>query len=176
YARVLGVERVGVDDSFFDLGGDSLLAMRVIDAVNTGLDAALSVRALFEAPTVAQLAPHIGGAASRLEPLVAVERPAVVPLSFAQNRLWFIDQLQGPSPVYNMAVALRLGGRLDAEALGAALADVVGRQESLRTLFPAPEGIPEQVVVSAERADFGWDVVDASGWPADRLGEALGAA
>ena len=79
----------------------------------------------------------------------------MVPLSFAQNRLWFIDQLQGPSPVYNMAVALRLGGRLDAEALGAALADVVGRHESLRTLFAAPEGIPQQVVVPVERADSG---------------------
>ena len=161
YAQVLGVERVGVDDSFFDLGGDSLSAMRLIAAVNTGLDADLSVRAVFEAPTVAQLAPRIGGGGGGLEPLVAGERPAVVPLSFAQNRLWFLDQLQGPSPVYNMAVALRLGGRLDAEALGAALADVVGRHESLRTLFPAPEGIPQQLVVPVERADFGWEVVDA---------------
>ena len=92
------------------------------------------------------------------------------------SRLWFLDQLQGPSPVYNMAVALRLGGRLDADALGAALADVVGRHESLRTLFVAPEGIPEQLVVPAERAEFGWQVVDATGWPADRLGEAIGAA
>ena len=96
-------------------------------------------------------------------------------MSFAQQRLWFLDQLQGPSPVYNMAVALRLGGRLDADALGAALADVVGRHESLRTLFAAPEGIPEQLVVPAERADFGWQVVDAAGWSADRLGEAIGA-
>ena len=176
YAQVLGVERVGVDDSFFDLGGDSLSAMRLIAAVNTGLDAGLSVRAVFEAPTVAQLAPRIGGDGGRLEPLVAGERPAVVPLSFAQSRLWFLDQLQGPSPVYNMAVALRLGGRLDAEALGAALADVVGRHESLRTLFAAPEGIPQQLVVPAERADFGWQVVDATGWPASRLGEAIDAA
>ena len=140
------------------------------------LDAGLAVRALFEAPTVAQLAPRIGGDAGRLEPLVAVERPAVVPLSFAQSRLWFLDQLQGPSPIYNMAAALRLRGRLDAEALGAALADVVGRHESLRTLFPAVEGIPRQLVVPAERADFGWDVVDATGWSASRLGEAVDAA
>ena len=108
--------------------------------------------------------------------MVAVERPAVVPLSFAQNRLWFLEQLQGPSPIYNLAVALRLSGRLDAEALGAALADVVGRHESLRTLFPAVDGIPQQLVVPVEWADFGWDVVDATGWPGDRLAEAVGAA
>ena len=175
YAQVLGLERVGVDDSFFELGGDSISAMRLIAAINTGLDAGVSVRALFEAPTVAQLAPRIGRDAVRRDPVVAVQRPAVVPLSFAQSRLWFIEQLHGPSPVYNMAVALRLGGRLDAEALGAALADVVGRHESLRTLFPAAEGIPQQLVVPPERADFGWQVVDASGWPADRLEEAVAA-
>jgi amino acid adenylation domain-containing protein/thioester reductase-like protein/non-ribosomal peptide synthase protein (TIGR01720 family) len=173
YARVLGLERVGVDESFFDLGGDSLSAMRLVAAVNAGLDAGLAVHAVFEAPTVAQLAPRIGGDEGRLEPLVAGERPAVVPLSFAQGRLWFIDQLQGRSPVYNMAVALRLRGRLDAEALGAALADVVGRHESLRTLFAAPEGIPRQLVVPAERADFGWQIIDATGWSEGRLGEAI---
>ena len=175
YAQVLGVERVGVDDSFFDLGGDSLSAMRVIAAINTSLDTGLAVRTLFDAPTVAQLAPRLSEAAGRREPLVAGERPAVIPLSFAQNRLWFVDQLQGPSPVYNMAVALRLCGRLDGDALGAALADVVGRHESLRTLFAAPEGIPRQLVMPPERAEFGWQVIDASGWPADRLGEAIGA-
>ena len=172
YAQVLGLERVGADDSFFELGGDSLSAMRVIAAVNAGLNTNLSVRALFEAPTVAQLAPSIDASAGGLEPLVAVERPAVVPLSFAQNRLWFIDQLQGPSPIYNMAVALRLCGHLDADALSAALADVVGRHESLRTLFPADEGIPQQLVVPVERDDVDWQIIDATGWSAGQLDEA----
>ncbi|ETZ57085.1 D-alanine--poly(phosphoribitol) ligase, subunit 1, partial [Mycobacterium avium MAV_120709_2344] len=175
YAEVLGVQRVGVDDSFFDLGGDSISAMRLIAAVNAALNADLPVRTVFEAPTVAALAPRIGEGGSGLEPLTAGERPAVVPLSFAQNRLWFLDQLQGPSPVYNMAAALRLDGPLDTEALGAALGDVVARHESLRTLFAAPEGRPQQVVLPAERADFGWEVVDASGWSADQLNEAIGA-
>jgi amino acid adenylation domain-containing protein/non-ribosomal peptide synthase protein (TIGR01720 family) len=174
YAQVLGVDRVGVDDSFFDLGGDSLSAMRLVAAVNASLDAGLAVRIVFEAPTVAQLAPRIGAGGSRLQPLVAARRPAVVPLSFAQSRLWFLDQLQGPSPVYNMATALRISGALDVDALGAALADVVNRHESLRTLFPAVEGIPRQQVVDAERADFGWDVVDATDWAASRLADAIG--
>ena len=173
FAEVLGLERVGVEDSFFDLGGDSLLAMRLVAAIEIGLDADLSVRTVFEAPTVTQLALRVGADGGRREPLVAVERPAVVPLSFAQQRLWFIDQLLGPSPIYNMAAALRLSGRLDAEALGAALADVVARQESLRTLFPAVEGIPQQVVIPAERADFGWQIIDATGWSAARLQEAI---
>ena len=138
FAQVLGEDRVGVDDSFFDLGGDSLSAMRLIAAVNSRMDGSLGVRALFETPTVAQLALRVGADEDRLEPLVAVERPAVVPLSFAQSRLWFIDQLQGPSPVYNLAVALRLHGHLDADVLATALSDVVGRHESLRTLFSRP--------------------------------------
>ncbi|EUA37384.1 phosphopantetheine attachment site family protein [Mycobacterium avium subsp. avium 2285 (R)] len=114
YAEVLGVQRVGVDDSFFDLGGDSLTTMRLITAINSALDTDLPVRTVFEAPTIAQLAPRIAQSAGGLAPLVAAERPDVVPLSFAQNRLWFIDQFQGPSPLYNMAAALRLRGRLDA--------------------------------------------------------------
>ncbi|WP_139329526.1 non-ribosomal peptide synthetase, partial [Mycobacterium sp. IS-2888] len=173
YAQVLGLERVGVDDSFFDLGGDSLSAMRLIAAINTALDAGLAVRSVFDAPTVAELAPLIGAEEGGLEPLVAGPRPAVVPLSFAQSRLWFLDQLLGPSPIYNIAVALRLRGQLDAAALGAALGDVVGRHESLRTLFPAPEGIPQQLVIPAERADYGWQVVDASAWTQGRLAKAI---
>ena len=140
YAQVLGLERVGVDDSFFDLGGDSLSAMRLIvrDQLQPGYrsfgPAPCSTRPRSRSWRLVSAAMRRG-----CEPLVAGERPELLPLSFAQNRLWFIDQLQGPSPIYNIAVALRLRGRLDAEALGAALADVVGRHESLRTLFAASE-------------------------------------
>ena len=142
YAQILGVERVGVDDSFFDLGGHSLLAMRLVARIRAELGVEVAVQAVFDEPTVARLAKWIDRTSAQpaMAALTARQRPAVVPLSFAQNRLWFIDQLQGPSPVYNMAVALRLRGRLDAEALGAALADVVGRHESLRTLFPRSRG------------------------------------
>ena len=173
FAQVLGAERVGVDDSFFDLGGDSLSAMRLIAAVNNSMGSGLAVRVLFEAPTVAQLAPRISGDEMPSEPLVAGPRPDVVPLSFAQNRLWFVDQLQGPSPIYNLPVALRLRGRLDADVLGSALADVVDRQESLRTRFPAVDGVPQQLVVSTDVADFGWAVIDAIGWSDAELMDAI---
>ncbi|WP_197501776.1 non-ribosomal peptide synthetase [Mycobacterium sp. 1164985.4] len=174
YAQVLGLERVGVDESFFELGGDSLSAMRLVTSVNASLSADLAVRTVFEAPTVTQLAPRIAEGRG-LEPLVPMERPTVVPLSFAQHRLWFVDQLQGPSAVYNLAVALRLSGRLDTESLGMAVVDVVGRHESLRTLFPAADGVPEQLVLPVERAAAGWQIVDATGWLEDRLEEAVGA-
>ncbi len=175
FAEVLGVDQVGLDDDFFALGGDSLIAIRVSARLESALGREVPVRYLFDASTVGGLADylqqHQGGVAR--PPLQVMPRPERLPLSYAQQRLWFFDQLQGPSPVYNMAVALRLGGRLDADALCAALADVVGRQESLRTVFTAPGGIPQQVVIPVERADFGWQVVDANGWSAARLGEAI---
>ncbi|WP_156764504.1 condensation domain-containing protein, partial [Mycobacterium sp. E3247] len=173
YARVLGLQRVGVEESFFDLGGDSLSAMRLVAAVTTGLGAHLQVRTLFEAPTIRELAQRLGAGEGRPARIVAGARPAVVPLSFAQSRLWFTDQLQGPSPVYNLAAAIQLDGALDVEALGTALGDVVTRHESLRTVFAAPQGTPRQVVVPAVRADFGWRVVDAAEWSAGRLDEAI---
>ncbi|WP_133057832.1 non-ribosomal peptide synthetase, partial [Mycolicibacterium confluentis] len=173
YANILGLDKVGVDDSFFDLGGDSLSAMRLIAAINTTLDTGLAVRALFDAPTIAALAPRLAEDFVGREPLTEQPRPQHIPLSYAQQRLWFLEQMHGPSPIYNMPTAYRINGALDVEALGAALADVVGRHESLRTVFTAVDGVPEQVVVPAERAGFGWQVVDAEGWPAVRLAEAV---
>ena len=115
---------------------------------------------------------HQGGGSESAVAAGADGAAPLVPLSYAQNRLWFLDQLQGPSPVYNLAAGLRLAGRLDVDALGAALADVVGRQESLRTLFVAPDGAPQQVVVPVDQTGIGWDVVDATAWSAPQLEEA----
>ncbi len=176
YAHVLGLDRVGVDESFFDLGGNSLQAMRVVAAVQESLDARLTIQHLFDAPAIRQLVQHVGGVDSRLEPLAPLARPGVVPLSFAQRRLWFLHQLEGPSATYNVPLVLRLCGRLDAGALGAALADVVGRHESLRTVFVAVDGVPQQHIVAGDEADFGWCVIDAAGWSATQLEDAVVAA
>ena len=140
YAQVLGLERVGVDDSFFELGGDSLSAMRVIAAINKSLDAGIAVRTVFEAPTVAQLAPRIGAEAVGWRRWWPGSGRRWCRCRLPSPGCGSLTSCEGPSPVYNMAVALRLGGRLDAEALGAALGDVVGRHESLRTLFVAADG------------------------------------
>ncbi|OSC42929.1 non-ribosomal peptide synthetase [Mycobacterium decipiens] len=173
YAQVLGVERVGIDQSFFDLGGDSLLAMRVIAAVNTTLDAQLSVRALFDTPAISQLASRIAAGSTPLPALVPARRPAAVPLSFAQDRMWSVIQMHGPSPVYNLPLVLRLCGTVDVEALGRALADVVQRHETLRTVITTTGGAAQQVVLPANQADFGWHIVDATAWPPERLHGAL---
>ncbi|HLL47748.1 MAG TPA: amino acid adenylation domain-containing protein, partial [Longimicrobiaceae bacterium] len=150
WAEVLGVERVGTAENFFDLGGHSLLATRVVARAQAALEVELPLRALFEAPTVAGLAQRVEGLRREgqptLPPVVRVERTGALPLSFAQERLWFLDRLQPGSPLYNVPAALGLSGALDVEALGRALGEIVRRHEALRTVFHEADGGPVQVV------------------------------
>ncbi|WP_189986788.1 amino acid adenylation domain-containing protein [Streptomyces capoamus] len=146
FAEVLGVDRVGPDDSFFDLGGHSLLATRLVSRARAALGVELAIRSLFERPTPAALVRLLSASdAGRGRP-TARERPAELPLSFAQQRLWFLYRM-GDHGAYHIPTAVRMTGTVDLRALRAALDDVVARHESLRTVFPEEDGRPRQVVL-----------------------------
>ncbi|MGW3562178.1 condensation domain-containing protein, partial [Streptomyces sp. NPDC000963] len=153
FADVLERPSVGPHDSFFDLGGHSLLAMRVVSRVRAVLGADLAVRTLFEHPTPAALARVLDPAGPARPAVTPVRRrPDPLPLSFAQSRLWFLNRLEGPGSTYNVPLVLELRGALDADALRAALLDVVERHEALRTVFPERDGVPHQTVLPAAGA------------------------
>ncbi len=143
--------RVGIRDDFFAHGGHSLLATQAVARVRELFGVDLPLRALFEAPTVEGLAARIASAAAGLDlpPLVPVPRQGDPPASFAQERLWFLDQMLPESPLYNVPGAWRLAGRLDAAALERSLGALAGRHEALRTTFRAVDGRPVQVIQAA---------------------------
>ncbi len=149
---LLGGERAGIHDNFFEAGGHSLLVLRLVSRVRDTLSVELPVRRVFERPTLGGLAESIDAERRAVTfpeepPIGPVTRRGPVRLSFAQKRLWFIDQMQPGSPAYNIPVALRLRGRLDRATLERSLKTIVGRHAALRTVFPIVDGEPAQVVV-----------------------------
>ncbi|WP_304611032.1 condensation domain-containing protein, partial [Mycetohabitans sp. B5] len=162
FAEVLGLPRVGIDDNFFDLGGHSLLATRLISRIRTALNVELAIRTLFEAPTVASLALRLVQGTVLRPPLCPQPRPEKLPLSFAQRRLWFIHQFEGPSATYNMPCALRLSGALDANALQVAIQDLLARHESLRTVFAETDGVSIQSILPVEAVSFALEIADVT--------------
>ncbi|GAA5084897.1 non-ribosomal peptide synthetase [Nocardia iowensis] len=155
FGDVLGRERISVDQSFFELGGNSLSATKVVARVNSALGSTIALRDLFDAPTVAQLSarvvPATDGKPGRFA-LAPRLRPDRIPLSPAQQRMWVLNRLDPTSSAYNIAVALRLTGQLDVDAMRSALTDVVDRHESLRTIYPSDAAGPRQVVMDTETA------------------------
>jgi amino acid adenylation domain-containing protein len=147
WCDVLGLETVGIHDSFFELGGHSLTAMRIVSRVRRAAGVELPLRALFETPTIAALAGRIDAGAARATPSIP-RRTSAGPcaLSFAQERLWFLEQLDLGSPRYNMPCSLRLAGTIDLGAIQASLDEIVRRHESLRTAFTIVDGTPMQVI------------------------------
>nr|QEO73559.1 condensation domain-containing protein [uncultured bacterium] len=169
WTEVLGVERVGVHDDFFDLGGDSILSIQVVSRARTALRTELSPRVLFDASTVADLAATVLGKASsgQADPITVVDRGGALPLSFAQQRLWFLNDFDPDSAEYNTVFALRLSGDLVHEALSEAMNGLVARHESLRTTFDDIDGQGVQII--HEPSDVDIETVDLSASSGDEL-------
>ncbi len=168
WGDLLGIDRVGAHDSFFELGGHSLLGLQLVSRLQAGFGVEIPLRTLFEAPTVATLAVEVerslneGGTAG-VPPLVPVPRDGALPLSFAQQRLWFIDQLQPGTPLYNLPAVLRAEGPLQSAVLARCLGEVVRRHEAVRTVFALRGDAPVQVIQPP--AQFVLPLVDLSGLP-----------
>jgi len=164
WCDVLKLEQAGIHDSFFALGGHSLLATQVMSRIREVFALELPVYLVFEKPTIAELASEIQGQQSpgaRL--IIARERAAELPLSYAQERLWFLDQLVPNNPFYNMPTVFRASGPLDVVALGQALSEIARRHEALRTIFGRGDRGPLQIIKGTY--DVPLPVVDCSGLP-----------
>ncbi|MFD6272515.1 amino acid adenylation domain-containing protein [Nocardia asteroides] len=163
FAQVLDLDadtQLGLDDDFFALGGNSLLATQIAARLGAALDTDFPVRLLFEAPTVEALARRLAesaGAGAR-PALVAGERPELIPLSLAQQRMWFLNQFDPESVAYNIPMAVRLSGAIDVAALRAAVGDLVDRHETLRTVYPETDAGPIQRVLDPSAATPGLEV------------------
>ena len=156
WQEMLGLERVGIYDNFFELGGHSLLAMRVISMIRRELDIDIAIKDLFIYPRIEKLSVFLNeqSRGSLLPPIAAEVRPLYIPLSFSQERLWFIDQLEG-SVKYHMPAVLRLKGNLNIEALKHTLAKIIDRHEILRTVILEHEGRGYQQIMPVDNGTLG---------------------
>jgi len=169
WAAVLGLDQVGIHDNFFELGGHSLLATSLVSRVREAFAIELPLRCLFESPTVAELAEQVErsrGMASRLHatPIVPAARDERCQLSFAQRRLWFLDQLAPHNPFYNIPIPAQLNGPLDITAFHTSISAVVQRHEVLRTTFASADGQPIQII--NPRMALALPLLDLTGLPA----------
>jgi amino acid adenylation domain-containing protein len=174
WSAVLQVERVGIHDDFFDLGGHSLLATSIVSRIRQAFQVEIPLRRMFETPTIFGLARAIDAARPGLAapPLRAVDRSRELPLSFAQQRLWFVDQMVPGSPFFNVPFAVRVEGDLDVEVLEGGLNEIVRRHEALRTTFASRDGAPRQRIAPSLTLQIA--VVEVAELPeADREFEAL---
>jgi amino acid adenylation domain-containing protein len=168
WADVLHRDQVGVEDNFFEIGGHSLLATQVISRVRRSLEIDPPLRLLFESPTVEKLAAWVDqtrreGQNALPRPITPISRETALPLSFAQQRLWVVDQLEPSNPLYNVPRTLRLKGNLNIEAFGKSLDEIVRRHESLRTTFAVHNGEPVQVI--ADPMPMAFPLRDLTGLP-----------
>jgi aryl carrier-like protein len=172
WQELLRVDRVGRGDNFFELGGHSLLAVRLLSRIREVLGREVSLRELFEHPTLEGLGGRLSEAgASSLSAIERADRSVPLPLSWSQQRLWFIDQLEGAGASYHIPGAIRLHGELDRSALQRALDTIVERHESLRTVFAKVQG--EAVQVIQAQAGFALQVLDLTEQPAAQREEAV---
>ncbi|MCP4660712.1 MAG: amino acid adenylation domain-containing protein, partial [bacterium] len=168
WAGVLDLDRIGAHENFFELGGHSLLATQVVSRIREAFGVELPLPRLFEAPTVAELAAVVRALRQEQEgiavlPMVPVPRGRTLPLSFAQQRLWFLDQLEPASPVYNIPLAVRLRGALPVPLLERIFSEVMRRHEVLRTTFEPAAGEPRQVITA--ELELALPVVDLQALP-----------
>ncbi len=167
WTEVLGLERIGVEENFFDLGGHSLLATQVVSRVRRVLNLDIPLRLLFESPTISSFARSLeqlrkAGRVWQAPPIRPVSRDQMLPLSYAQQRLWFMQQLDPQSAAYNITNSLRVRGALNLAAVSRSLQEIARRHEVLRTRFEVREGMPVQVIEEAREVEIGeWDVSES---------------
>ncbi|MFD3531004.1 amino acid adenylation domain-containing protein [Streptomyces sp. NPDC058664] len=171
---VLGAPKVAPEDNFFNLGGHSLMATQVVSRIRRVFGCEIALRTLFEKQTVRDLAAHIdgvAGGATATEPVVALPRTGPLPASYGQERLWFLDQLEGDTGAYNSPTVVRMRGPLDTDALAATLDELVARHEVLRTRLVMDDGRVGQIVEPADAVTMPLTVVDLSDEPAETAEE-----